>query len=86
MKTFLFCFFFPMITYATQLKCSYDFGNKIIFLPEVNKTMTFEKVQNDIKYQAVIKDFKKFSELENYIILSKDDKKITYSLSCQKTK
>lgn len=79
--------FFTQIVRAEEfIICSYKNGLKQIKLQDTKKIQKHEQTfPSGIKQVVVINDPWTLNDFDNYVILSKGDKVMTYSLDCKKT-
>lgn len=70
------------ITHAQTIECDYDFGNKQIMIDSQGRQQIHTQVNKNTLVH--VQDTTNFNEVEDYIVLTQDQYKMTYSLDCKR--
>ena len=69
-------------TNSHKISCSYDFDSKIKELYPTEKKYSFTEKKDGLKYNFFIEDYRKPSEINDYVVISDEKNSMTYSLKC----
>lgn len=68
-----------------EIKCNYKFkDNTVSVFTMLGTTVNERQVNGDMTMTTYIKNTSKLSEVDDYVLFEKEDKKILFSLKCVK--